>query len=86
MAMATETMLLQNYVGAVNKVKELDGQLDKALQSTVEMLRGLKSGELALDRIVVTDNGWDIMPLPPSVNGHAPDPKVEAPASGGEET
>ena len=82
MSNAANNLVFTHYVAAVNKVMELDTAMDTLLKNTITCLRGLKSGDLSIESVVVTDNGFEIMPDPPAVsNGHsktAVPPKVEA--------
>lgn len=91
MGQITETRLLNDYAGAINALKALETQHEALFARSLEVLRGLKSGDLSIDRIVVTDNGFEVMPEPPAIqkhplgadsNGHGAaesiDPKAEA--------
>ena len=61
MAGIVNTMLLQNYAQALNQIDTLETGVKKA----VEDFKALKAGELTLDQLVVTDNGWEFIPPPP---------------------
>jgi len=56
-------MLLQNYSNALNIIDTLETGQKKALAD----LKSLKEGELSLDDLVVTDNGWEFRPPPPEL-------------------
>ena len=68
-------MLLQNYAQALNQIDALETGTKKA----IEDFKSLKAGELSLDDLVVTDNGWEFVPPPPldiKSNGHKEEAKV----------
>lgn len=69
--MVTEQLLLNNYVGAVNSLKQLEDKYDQMFQKVLSDLRALKAGEVGLDSLVVTDNGWEVMLAPPKVEAEA---------------
>ena len=54
-------MLLQNYAAALNQIDTLETGVKKA----VEDFKALKAGELSIEQLVVTDNGWEFVPAPP---------------------
>ena len=54
-------MLLQNYAAALNQIDALETGVKKA----VEDFKALKDGELSIDQLVVTDIGWEFVPLAP---------------------
>lgn len=67
-------------VGIENHILEMHAQNElrliglinaesKAHADTLAVLRALKEGELQLSQVVVTDDGWRIIPTPPSTNG-----------------
>ena len=62
-------MLLQNYSQALNTIDALEAGQKKA----IEDFKALKEGDLSVDDLVVTDNGWEFVPTPPvlepGVNG-----------------
>jgi hypothetical protein len=72
-------LLMQNYATALQQIDNLEKGATKA----IEDFKGLKSGELSLDDLVVTDNGWEFLPKPPfesspESNGAAAKEKVTA--------
>ena len=80
--MVVEQLLLNHYVQAVNALKELETK-DQALFSKVlETLRSLKSGDISLDSVVVTDEGWEITPSPTPPNPEVLGSWMAAPVDG----
>lgn len=61
MAGLVNQMLLQNYAQALNQIDTLEKGAIKA----IEDFKALKAGELSLDDLVVTDNGWEFVPPAP---------------------
>lgn len=58
----------QMFQSAVQREYELWQRWDKELAENVkhlQLLRQLKSGETDLDSLLVTDDGWQIMPRRP---------------------
>ena len=51
-------MLLQNYSQALNTIDALEVGQKKA----IEDFKALKEGDLSVDDLVVTDNGWEFLP------------------------
>jgi hypothetical protein len=45
-----------------NTCQELSNQAGRVFTETVALLKVLKSGTVAMDRLTVNDDGWDIMP------------------------
>ena len=56
-------MLLQNYSQALNTIDALEVGQKKA----IEDFKALKEGDLSVDDLVVTDNGWEFVPAPPDL-------------------
>ena len=54
-------MLLQNYSAALNQIDALENGTKKA----IEDFKALKAGEVTVEQLVVTDNGWEFMDPPP---------------------
>lgn len=54
-------MLLQNYASALNQIDALETGTKKA----IEDFKSLKAGELSIEQLVVTDNGWEFIPAAP---------------------
>ena len=70
-------MLLQNYAAALNTIDTLENGQKKA----IEDFKALKAGDLTVDQLVVTDNGWEFLPAPPfpaESNGAKNGAKAEA--------
>ena len=72
-------LLMQNYATALQQIDNLE----KGAVKAIEDFKALKSGELSLDDLVVTDNGWEFLPKPPfqpspESNGAAAKEKVTA--------
>ena len=39
-------------------------------KNTLDLVRRLKTGEVSLDSVVITDNGWRVLPPEPSEETH----------------
>lgn len=66
--MVVEQLLLNHYVQAVNALKELETKDQALFSKALDTLRSLKAGEVLLENVVVTDNGWEVVPTPPVVD------------------
>ena len=66
--MVVEQLLLNHYVQAVNALKELETKDQALFSKALDTLRSLKAGEVSLENVVVTDNGWEVVPAPPVVD------------------
>ena len=66
--MVVEQLLLNHYVQAVNALKELETKDQALFSKALDTLRSLKAGEVLLENVVVTDNGWEVVPAPPVVD------------------
>lgn len=44
---------------------------DQAAKDTLALLSGIKSGEIDLARLIVTDDGWRLMPPPPTPSANS---------------
>ena len=87
MGLATN-QVLNDYARALGVIENLE----KTVADAIRHLKSLKSGELTLDRVVVTDGGWEIMPpapvaTPPTAipgkNGHKGAETLAGVAGGG---
>lgn len=50
--------LVNNYAQAISQIEQMEAGMHKA----IEDLKKLKSGEISMDSLVVTDNGYEIIP------------------------
>ena len=57
--------VLTDYAGALNQIE----QLETAILKSIEDLKKIKTGEIPLTRLIVTDNGYEIMPTTPDGKG-----------------
>ena len=57
MSIATQ-QLVNNYAQAISQLEQMEAGMHKA----IEDLKKLKSGEISMDSLVVTDNGYEIIP------------------------
>lgn len=62
MSIATQ-QCLTNYAQALDQIEQMENGMRKAIVD----LKRLKSGEIDLDQLIVTDNGYEIMPKAPDI-------------------
>jgi hypothetical protein len=57
----TTTLAVNAYAQALNAIE----QLEKGMETAIGDFIALKKGELSLDDLVVSDNGWEFVPPSP---------------------
>ena len=62
MSIATQ-QCLTNYAQALEQIENMENGMRKSILD----LKRLKSGEISLDQLIVTDNGYEIMPKAPDI-------------------
>ncbi len=64
---ATVKCLLERYEQLVLAKRDLT----TGLEATLQLLRDMKDGKVLPSQVVVTEDGWQLGPLPESPNGKA---------------
>ena len=60
--------VMNDYASALQQIEELEKALTSEKTNATNVVRGLVSGDLPKERVVITDTGFDIMPEMPELD------------------